>query len=148
MTHIANGQHLTSAAAARFEGFVLPTSNTTYAPNQFFDVCLPHYPRGVVRLVAYVIRKTLGWCDAHGNPQSERHRISFNELESKAGISRDMIRSAVEEAIAGHFIRRVRLGAEGSDRATSLSRSPVERGSRPAEGIDRGRLVRRDRRQA
>jgi hypothetical protein len=111
MSHIAHGQHLTSAVAARFEGFRLPTSNTTYTPNQFFDVCLPHYSRGVVRLVAYVIRKTLGWCDAHGNPQSEQHRISFNELERNAGISRDMIRSAVDEAIAGHFIRRVQLGA-------------------------------------
>ena len=53
-----------------FTGFALPTSNTTYTPNQFFDVCLPHYPRGVVRLVAFMIRKTLGWCDEHGHPQA------------------------------------------------------------------------------
>jgi len=125
MSHIAHPQNASSAAAARFEGFALPTSNTTYAPNQFFDVCLPHYPRGVVRLVAYVIRKTLGWCDAHGNPQSEQHRISFNELESKAGISRDMIRSAVDEAITGHFIRRVRLGAPNRS-GTSASTAVYE----------------------
>lgn len=111
MSYRFNAPGSSSSPGARFEGFRLPTSNTTYTPNQFFDVCLPHYPRGVIRLVAYILRKTLGWCDAEGNPQSERHRISFNELESEAGISRDMIRSAVDEAVSGHFIRRVQLGA-------------------------------------
>jgi hypothetical protein len=102
-----------------FRGFALPTSNTTYTPNQFFDVCLPHCSRGAVRLVAYMIRKTLGWCDAEGKPQAERFSVSYSELESRAGISRDMIHSALNEAIAGHFIRCVRtpevkrLGASG-----------------------------------
>jgi len=30
-----------------FQGFHPPTSNTIYTLNQFFDVCLPHSPRGV-----------------------------------------------------------------------------------------------------
>lgn len=94
-------------AAARFAGFALPTSSTTYTPNQFFDVCLPHSSRGVVRLVGYLIRRTLGWCDAEGNPQEERHAVSYAQLE-EAGISRDMIRTALDEAIGGHFIRCVR----------------------------------------
>jgi hypothetical protein len=90
-----------------FHGFALPTSNTTYTPNQFFDVCLPHHSRGCVRLVGFLIRKTLGWCDMQGNPQSERHLLSWADLEG-AGISRDMIRDALDEAIDGHFIRCVR----------------------------------------
>lgn len=94
--------------AAPFAGFALPTSNTTYTPNQFFDVCLPHYPRGVVRLVAYIIRKTLGWCDENGQPVTERHAISYAELEKKAGISRDMIHGAIDGAVKGHFIRCAR----------------------------------------
>jgi hypothetical protein len=109
--------------AARFAGFALPTSNTTYTPNQFFDVCLPNYSRGCVRLVAYLIRKTLGWSDAHGRPQAERHRVPYSELERCAGISRDMIRPAVEEAMAGNFIRRVQLGrpnSAGSPSATTV----------------------------
>ena len=93
-----------------FAGFAAPTSNTTFAPNQFFDACLPHYSRGVVRLVAYLIRKTLGWCDTEGNPQEEQIAVSYRELITKAGISRDMIRQALDEAVAGHFIECVRKG--------------------------------------
>jgi hypothetical protein len=78
-----------------FAGFALPTSNTTYVPNQFFDVCLRHYSRGVVRLVGYVIRKTLGWCDAEGNPQHETVRFSYTELEEYAGLSHSIIRLAL-----------------------------------------------------
>lgn len=92
---------------APLAGFALPSSNTTYTPNQFFDVCLPHCSRGTVRLVGYLIRKTLGWCDADGNPITERHTVSYSDLEV-AGISRDMIRQALDEAIEKHFIRCIR----------------------------------------
>src|SRR6186997_415280 len=79
-----------------FHGFKPPTSNTTYTPNQFFDVVIPHFSRGVVRIVGYLLRKTLGWCDANGNPQEEEIEASYGELERKAGVSRDMIRSALD----------------------------------------------------
>src|SRR6266704_6750578 len=85
-------------APARFAGFALPTSNTTYTPNQFFDVCLPHSSRGCVRLVSLMIRKTLGWCDEHGRPQHEQIALSYADFET-AGISRAMIKSAVAEAL-------------------------------------------------
>ena len=90
-----------------FTGFALPTSNTTYTPNQFFDVCLPHASRGTVRVVAFLIRKTLGWCDAEGNPQAERHAVSYADFQ-QAGISHGMIRPALDEAVEGGFIRCVR----------------------------------------
>src|SRR5436853_7912170 len=90
-----------------FRGFAAPTSNTTYTPNQFFDVCIPNYSRGCVRLVAYMIRKTLGWCDANGHPQEEQIHTSYQDLVTHAGISRPMIRTALDEAVAGGFIRGV-----------------------------------------
>lgn len=93
-----------------FVGFAAPTSNTTFTPNQFFDVCLPHASRGVVRLVGYLIRKTLGWCDSEGNPREEQIQVSYRELISRAGISRDQIRPTLAEAVSGHFIDCVRAG--------------------------------------
>jgi hypothetical protein len=93
-----------------FKGFASPTSNTTYTPNQFFDVCLPNHSRGVVRLVAYMLRKTLGWCDKNGNPQHETVTFSYGALEKHAGLSHGMIRLALDEATKGGFIRCVRQG--------------------------------------
>ena len=51
-----------------FQGFEPLTANYVYCPNQFFDVLLPHGSRGCVRLVAYLLRRTLGWLDANGEP--------------------------------------------------------------------------------
>lgn len=96
--------------ALAFQGFKAPTSNTTYTPNQFFDVIIPHFSRGVVRIVGYLIRKTLGWCDANGNPQEEQIEAPYSELERKAGVSRDMIRQALDDALAGNAIECLREG--------------------------------------
>lgn len=100
-----------------FAGFAAPTSNTTYTPNQFFDVCLPNASRGCVRIVGYLIRKTLGWCDALGNPQHEQIEVSYRELERSAGIGHEMIRSSLNEAVDKHFIECIRAGRakSGSD---------------------------------
>jgi hypothetical protein len=59
-----------------FEGFKAPTSNTTYTPNQFFVVVIPHFSRGLVCIVAYLLRKTLGWCDSNGNPPEEQIEVT------------------------------------------------------------------------
>jgi hypothetical protein len=93
-----------------FRGFNPPTSNTTYTPNQLFDVALVHSSRGCFRLVAYMLRKTLGWCDADGNPQEPEVLISYNDLVQKARVARGIIRKSLDEAIEGHFIECVREG--------------------------------------
>jgi hypothetical protein len=95
-----------------WNGYLPPTSNTTYTPNQFFDVVLPTSSRGVVRLVAYLIRKTLGWSDAYGRPQNSNIKISYRELERSAGIARSMLRLALDEAMAAHFIECVQEGSK------------------------------------
>ncbi len=97
-------------ALLEFHGFKAPTSNTTYTPNQFFDVVIPNFSRGVVRIVGYLLRKTLGWCDANGNPQEEQIEVTYSELERKAGVSRDMIRGALDSSLEGHLIECVTAG--------------------------------------
>ncbi|GIW76725.1 MAG: hypothetical protein KatS3mg104_1788 [Phycisphaerae bacterium] len=90
-----------------FAGFALPTSNTTWAMNQFFDVCLPHCSRGCVRVVGALLRWTIGWCDHEGKPQQERHTVSYAEFD-RAGVGKDSIKAALAEAIERHLIRCVR----------------------------------------
>lgn len=87
-----------------FVGFRPLQSNTTYTPNQFFDVCLPHCSRGCIRIVGYMIRRTLGWCDADGNPQESQIQISWRELIEKARISRGALGPALKEAVEKKFI--------------------------------------------
>lgn len=93
-----------------FRGYSPPTSSTTYTPNQFFDVVLPHASRGCLRLVAYLIRKTLGWSDEEGNPQNPEAYVSYRELIDRAGISRGAIKDAIQEALDKRFVQCLRFG--------------------------------------
>jgi hypothetical protein len=106
MTTHSQMQH-DNGSTRPFAGFALPTSNTTWAMNQFFDVCLPHCSRGCVRVVGALLRWTIGWCDHEGKPQLERHTVSYAEF-ARAGVGKDSIKAAIAEAIEGHFIQCVR----------------------------------------
>jgi len=64
----AAGANGATSSSAVFAGFQPLTANFIYCPNQFFDVCLPNYSRGVVRLVGYILYKTLSQLDKNGNP--------------------------------------------------------------------------------
>ena len=68
-----------------FEGFAPLQSDTTYCPNQFFDVVLRHFPRGVVRLVGYALYRTFAWSNRDGRPMNERHPVSYQELIESTG---------------------------------------------------------------
>lgn len=103
----------------KFSGFEQLTANFLYCPNQFFDVCLPHHSRGTVRLVAYMLRKTLGWLDAEGNPIEQNISISYRDLIHEAGISRGAIRSALDEAVAGGFISCLQPGRANGHNQTA-----------------------------
>ncbi len=94
-----------------YHGFPLPTSNTTFVPNQLFDTVLMHASRGCVRLVAYMLRRVLGWCDSEGNPQEPHVQVSYRELELQAGIGHSMIGAAIEEAMQRRCITCLRTGA-------------------------------------
>jgi len=88
-----------------FRGFEPLTANYIYCPNQFFDVCLSHCSRGTVRLVGYMLRRTLGWLDENGDPIEQNVRVTYRELIAEARISRSAIRDAIDDAIEGQFIQ-------------------------------------------
>lgn len=118
---MANRDEHSSAESPLFKGYPAPTSNTTYTPNQYFDVVLRHSSRGCVRLVAYMIRKVLGWSDAEGNPQEPQVVVSYNQLIREAGISRGAIGPAIEEAITNNYIRCIREGRASGRRQSAVS---------------------------
>ena len=102
-----------------FNGFEHLTANYLYCPNQFFEVCLPNHSRGTVRLVAFMLRKTLGWLDKEGNPIEQNISISYRDLIDEAGISRGAIRKALDEAVAGGFNICIQKGQANKNNQTA-----------------------------
>lgn len=99
-------------------GFDPPSSNVTWCPNQFFDVVLPHFPRGVVRLVGYLLWQTLAWNDEYGQPRRTRHRLTWRALGARARVSRGALGEALRAAEAGHFVAIVGRAEGPSPTAT------------------------------
>lgn len=104
--------------AAPFAGFEPLNASFLYCPNQFFDVCLRHSSRGVVRLIAYLLLRTIGWLDHNGNPVEQEIQVSYREFISGAGVSRGAVREAITEAVRCGFIVCIQPGrANRSDEA-------------------------------
>jgi len=103
----------------QFRGFPNLTANFVYCPNQFFDVCLPNSSRGTVRIVAYLLRRTLGWLDANGDPIEQEIRVSYRENVSEAGIARGAVRESIDEAIRGRFILCIQPGRANTNEHAS-----------------------------
>ena len=99
-------------------GFDPPSSNVTWCPNQFFDVVLPHFPRGVVRLVGYLLWQTLAWNDDSGQPVETRHRLTWETLGTRARVSRGALGAALQDALRARLIQRV--AAEPDDDVAKL----------------------------
>ncbi len=99
---------MTAEVKTQFAGFPDFRANVTFTPIQFFTVVLPHCSRGTVRIVGYALRKVLGWVDEHGNPTRQQLQFTYRELIEKAGVSRDSIAAALQEALQCHCLKCVR----------------------------------------
>ena len=89
-----------------FQGFTPLTANFLYCPNQFFDVCLSQCNnRGLVRVVAYVLRQQLGWVDKNGDLIHKDVSVSYDDLIQKAGVSNGAIGDAINAAVSLGFLR-------------------------------------------
>jgi hypothetical protein len=107
----SNGKTSTGESASpSFPGFTPLDANYLYCPNQFFDLCLTSKSRGVVRVVSYVLRQTLGWLNSDGEPISQDIQVSYKDLIEKAGVSKGAIPKALQQAAALSFIECTREG--------------------------------------
>ncbi len=102
--HGQNDANNPIASTPEAVGFEPLNANYVYCPNQFFDVCLKSNSRGMVRIVAYVLRQTLGWLDEHGQPVHNTVKVSYRDLVEKAGVSRGAIGPALQRAVQEGFI--------------------------------------------
>lgn len=109
MTKVVPDRH---QAGESFRGFEPLKSNYIYCPNQFLDVCIPNCSRGVVRLVAYVLKQTLGWLDKNGQPVEQDIAIPYSQLVNEAGISRGAIGASIRDAVCEGFLVCVQPGRQ------------------------------------
>ncbi len=103
-------QNSMAANVQAFAGFEPITANYLYCPNQFFDICMKSNSRGMVRIVAYILRQTIGWLDKDGLPINDKIKVSYRDLIEKAGVSRGAIGPALQRAVASGFIECVIAG--------------------------------------
>lgn len=98
-----------------FAGFPRFRANVTFVPTQFFTQVIPSCARGTVRVVGYTLRKILGWVDRNGNPVRDRLQLSYRELIREAGVSRDSIAAALDEALERKYLICVQEPAADRD---------------------------------
>lgn len=78
-----------------------------YCPKQFFTIVVPNSSVNCIRVVGYMLRKTLGWVNEAGDPIQEQHAFSYRELEQAAGVSHSRLGEAIADAQKANFVRRV-----------------------------------------
>jgi hypothetical protein len=111
---VTSDQAANGPDSRRFSGFKPLDANYIYCPNDFFEVCLRHQSRVVVRLVGYILRETLGHLDKEGSPVRRDFSLSYLDIARGAGVSLRSVRIGLDEAIAGNFIACVTPGEKKS----------------------------------
>ncbi|MEM6313048.1 MAG: hypothetical protein AAF743_03130, partial [Planctomycetota bacterium] len=93
-----------------FAGFFTGDGRRTCIPNQFFDHVLPTQPHGVTKIVAAVLRHTVGYTNRYTRLPQETAPLSYRRLMRYAAMDRRTIRRALPQALEQNFIRRVSTG--------------------------------------
>lgn len=93
-----------------FRGFYRGEGRRTTVPNQFFDQVLPRETHTVVKLVAAVLRHTVGYQNRITGGSVTSAPLSFNRLANYANCDRSTVTRALPRAIEGNYIRQVKRG--------------------------------------
>ena len=100
---------LFTGADCPFEGFYSGDGRRTQIPHAFFTKVLPFESLSVIRVVAAVMRHTIGYSNQFGGRRSNAP-LSFSRLEVYTGLSRSTLSLAVASAIESGFISIVESG--------------------------------------
>ncbi len=80
-------------------------------PNVFFDFHLKNLSGSEIKILAIIIRQTYGWVLPNGK-RKKRDRISYAQFETKTGLSRRVISSAIQSLIEKELIRASDYGGK------------------------------------
>ena len=72
---------------------------TTQVPNSLFDVQLPHFNLGELKVLLVIIRQTNGWIDKRTGKRKIRDRISHSQFIKKTGLSRRVISKTLQSLV-------------------------------------------------
>lgn len=88
---------------AKFKGFRSLKANFTTTPNQYFDKVVGHYHPCVERVVAILIRSTLGWEDPDTGERRLEAELALSDFV-RPELSRNSARTGIAGAIDAGFI--------------------------------------------
>ena len=96
--------------AAEFKGFYVGEGRRTWTPNDFLYVVVPNEPLNVIKVVAVILRNTIGWSYKAGH-RRQQVQLGYRDLHRLTGIaSPARLTEALSRAIAGNYIEQVRAG--------------------------------------
>ncbi len=97
-------------SVAGFSGFYVGQGNRSPIPHSFFTRVIPNEPLAVTRVVATVLRHTVGYQNQYGGRRKQA-QLSFRRIATYSGIaSSSTLASALAAATEANYIRQVRPG--------------------------------------
>lgn len=97
-----------------FQGFYAGEGRRTPVPHSFFTVVLPTESLAVIRVVAAVLRQTVGYATQFGG-RRKQIALSYSRLQVLTGLSRKTLSKAINTAITKGYIIMNEKGVFSSD---------------------------------
>ncbi|HEX2911243.1 MAG TPA: hypothetical protein VH186_10575 [Chloroflexia bacterium] len=95
-----------------FHGFRQQAGGTfafTMVPNQFLDEIVPFEKPCVVKVVALIIRRTIGWVDERGQ-RRQQEQVAYSEFAREMNMSTQAVADGLKIALEKGYIVRVKPG--------------------------------------
>ena len=94
----------------KFQGFYGRNfANRTNAPVEFLDVVVKTEPLSVIKVVAVVIRNTIGYRTEEGS-RRQTVKMSFSQIRRSTRLSNQPLLDAIQTAIKKRYIKRLKVG--------------------------------------
>ena len=104
-----------------FAGFYSGDGHRTQIPHAFFTNVVPSETLGTIRVVAAVIRHTIGYSNQFGGRRSDAP-LSYDKLQTYTGLSRSTLATAIKDAVSKGFILIVEQGTYSTGEVNLASR--------------------------